>query len=278
MEDIQIKSELIEQLIEISKDAGKAILEVYNSDFGHQIKEDLSPLTKADTLSNNIICERLKVITPDIPILSEENSDIPFSVRSQWSQYWLVDPLDGTKEFINRNDEFTVNIALISDNAPIFGLVYAPAINETFWGCNNMGSYHINSENISRKIKPQYKNNDSLRIVASRSHPSEKLTYFLENLNEEYELIEAGSSLKFCLVAKGDVDIYPRFGLTSEWDTGAGQAVVYNAGGRVLKHEQDELIYNSKESLLNPCFMVAKKNLLDQKEYILDLFSEASKR
>ena len=148
MEDIQIKSELIEQLIEISKDAGKAILEVYNSNFGHQIKEDLSPLTKADTLSNNIICERLKVITPDIPILSEENSDIPFNVRSQWSQYWLVDPLDGTKEFIKKNGEFTTNIALIYENRPIFGMIHVPVTNEIFWGSKEMGAYHLKGDRL----------------------------------------------------------------------------------------------------------------------------------
>ena len=152
MEDIQIKSELIEQLKEISKEAGKAILEVYNSNFDHQIKEDLSPLTKADTLSNNIICERLKVITPDIPILSEENSDIPFNIRSSWEQYWLVDPLDGTKEFIKKNGEFTVNIALIENNTPIFGIIHLPVTNETYWGSSTKGSFYIKGNNQETKL------------------------------------------------------------------------------------------------------------------------------
>ena len=151
MDDILHNTQLIDELIAISKEAGEAILKVYNSDFDYQIKEDLSPLTKADTLSNDIICERLKVITPDIPILSEENSDIPFNIRSVWKQYWLVDPLDGTKEFIKRNGEFAVNIALIENNIPIFGLINTPVSKEIYWGSQNHGSNFIDTEgNISK--------------------------------------------------------------------------------------------------------------------------------
>ena len=148
MEDIQIKSDLIEQLIKISKEAGKAILEVYNTNFDYQIKEDLSPLTKADTLSHNIICERLKILTPNIPILSEEDSDIPFSIRSLWKQYWLVDPLDGTKEFVKRNGEFTVNIALIYNGNPIMGVIYVPVKEELYFAMEGLGSYKIKINSI----------------------------------------------------------------------------------------------------------------------------------
>ena len=184
MKDIHIKSELIEQLIEISKAAGKAIIEVYNSNFGHQIKEDLSPLTKADTLSNNIICEKLKVITPDIPILSEENSDIPFNTRSSWEQYWLVDPLDGTKEFIKKNGEFTVNIALIKNNVPIFGIIHLPVTNETYWGSSIKGSFYKKGNNQKIKLCVEKKIRNQIRIVASRSHPSKMLNTLLEKIGE----------------------------------------------------------------------------------------------
>ena len=258
MEDIQIKSELIEQLIEISKDAGKAILEVYNSNFGHQIKEDLSPLTKADTLSNNIICERLKVITPDIPILSEENSDIPFNIRSSWEQYWLVDPLDGTKEFIKKNGEFTVNIALIENNTPIFGIIHVPVTNETYWGSNTKGSFYIKGNNQKTKLCVEKKIRSQVRIVASRSHPSKMLDTLLEEIGE-YKIITKGSSLKFCLIAKGQADIYPRLGPTSEWDIAAGHAIVKFAGGSLLTIDGESMQYNLTENNLNPYFVVASR-------------------
>jgi len=256
MEDIQIKSELIEQLIEISKDAGKAILEVYNSNFGHQIKEDLSPLTKADTLSNNIICERLKVITPDIPILSEENSDIPFNIRSSWEQYWLVDPLDGTKEFIKKNGEFTVNIALIENNTPIFGIIHLPVTNETYWGSSTKGSFYIKGNNQKTKLCVEKKIRSQVRIVASRSHPSKMLDTLLEEIGE-YKIITKGSSLKFCLIAKGQADIYPRLGPTSEWDIAAGHAIVKFAGGSLLTIDRESMQYNRTENNLNPYFVAA---------------------
>ena len=258
MEDIQIKSELIEQLIEISKDAGKAILEVYNSNFSHQIKEDLSPLTKADTLSNNIICERLKEITPDIPILSEENSDIPFNIRSSWEQYWLVDPLDGTKEFIKKNGEFTVNIALIENNTPIFGIIHIPVTNETYWGSSTKGSFYIKGNNQKTKLCVEKKIRSQVRIVASRSHPSKMLDTLLEEIGE-YKIITKGSSLKFCLIAKGQADIYPRLGPTSEWDIAAGHAIVKFAGGSLLTIDGESMQYNLTENNLNPYFVVASR-------------------
>ena len=184
MDYIQIKKDLIKQLIEISEEAGKAILEVYNSDFDYETKEDLSPLTRADTLSNNIICERLKVLTPEIPILSEENSNIPFDVRTLWKQYWLVDPLDGTKEFIKHNGEFTVNIALIKNNRPIFGVIHVPVSNETYWGLEKKGSYLIDKNSNEIKINVSINPNSPLRIVTSRSHPSNELISCLEKIKK----------------------------------------------------------------------------------------------
>jgi len=258
MEEFQIKSELIEQLIGISKDAGKAILEVYNSNFDHQIKEDLSPLTKADTVSNNIICKRLKVITPDIPILSEENSDIPFNIRSSWKQYWLIDPLDGTKEFIKKNGEFTVNIALIENNSPIFGIIHVPVTNETYWGSSTKGSFYIRGNNQKTKLCVEKKIRSQIRIIASRSHPSKMLDTLLEEIGE-YKIITKGSSLKFCLIAKGQADIYPRLGPTSEWDIAAGHAIVKFAGGSLLTIDRKPMQYNLTENNLNPYFVVASR-------------------
>ena len=264
MEDIQIKLDLIEQLIEISKEAGKAILDIYNTDFDYQLKEDLSPLTKADTLSNNIICEGLKALTPNTPILSEENSDIPFNIRSVWKQYWLVDPLDGTKEFIKRNGEFTVNIALIENNIPIFGLINAPVFKEIYWGSQNHGSNLIDTEGNTSKIRTSEKIGKSLRIVTSRSHPSEKLNTYLKKI-DNYKIIPRGSSLKFCLVASGKADIYPRFGPTSEWDIAAGEAIVKFAGGEIIKLDGKPMTYNLKDSLLNPEFIVSANKNISQK-------------
>tara|TARA_B100000029_G_C17444617_1_gene912780 strand:- start:134 stop:952 length:819 start_codon:yes stop_codon:yes gene_type:complete len=254
MDVFQIKSNLIDQLIKISKEAGQAILEVYKTNFDYQIKEDLSPLTKADTLSNNIICEGLKVITPNIPILSEENSNIPFNIRSLWKQYWLVDPLDGTKEFINKNGEFTVNIALIRDHRPVFGLIHLPVKKYTFWGCEHKGSFFLDKKNNAKKIKVSKNMNDPIRIAASRSHPSDKLTNLLNKI-ENYKLLKVGSSLKFCLIASGEADIYPRFGPTCEWDTAAGEAIAKFAGATVVDLNNKDLNYNSKNSYINPPFL-----------------------
>tara|TARA_B100001750_G_C15374859_1_gene529285 strand:- start:147 stop:959 length:813 start_codon:yes stop_codon:yes gene_type:complete len=258
MTHIQIEKELIEQLIEISKEAGQAILEVYNTNFDYQIKEDLSPLTKADTLSHNIICERIRVLTPDIPILSEENSDIPFNTRSSWKQYWLVDPLDGTKEFIKRNGEFTVNIALIENNTPVIGIINVPVSNEIYWGSSIYGSFHREENNQKERLFIEKNNSKLVRIVASRSHPSKTLGSFLEVTND-YKILTKGSSLKFCLIANGTADIYPRFGPTSEWDTAAGQAIVEFAGGSLITIDKKPLKYNLSENYLNPYFIVASR-------------------
>ena len=256
MDHIQIKSDLIEQIIKISKEAGKAILEVYNTNFDYQIKEDLSPLTKADTFSHNIICKRLKILTPDIPILSEENSDIPFKIRSSWKQYWLVDPLDGTKEFIKKNGEFTVNIALIQNNRPVFGIIHLPINNQTYWGSKHMGSYFIEDDLDQIEIKVSQNINYPLRIACSRSHPSEDLNSYLDKI-KDYELITMGSSLKFCVIAAGKADIYPRFGPTSEWDIAAGHAILEYAGGIILDLNKKPIEYNKKASYINNKFIAS---------------------
>jgi|TARA_B110000438_G_scaffold41940_1_gene41716 3'(2'), 5'-bisphosphate nucleotidase len=255
MNDNSHNIQLIDELIAIAKEAGEAILEVYNSDFDYQMKEDSSPLTKADTISHNIISKKLKELTPEIPILSEEDSDIPFEIRSKWIKYWLIDPLDGTKEFIKKNGEFTVNIALIENCRPILGVIFMPISSETFWGSKDNGSFYKKNNKIVQMNVTKDKNNDLLKIATSRSHPSNDLDSFLKRFSR-YEIIKAGSSIKFCLVALGKADIYPRLSPTCEWDIAAGHAIAENAGATLINIDGSEVLYNRKESYLNNSFFV----------------------
>ena len=265
MQEKNILSEqLISATVEIAKEAGIAITEIYNSDFDYQLKKDLSPITAADNLSHNIITERLKILTPKIPILSEENCNIPYKIRSQWTQYWLVDPLDGTKEFISQNGEFTVNIALIENNIPIFGVIDIPVTNETYWGSKANGSFCSDANNDVKQINVPKDNQNPIRIVASRSHPSTKLASLLEII-VDYEIIEIGSSIKFCLIASGQADCYPRLGPTSEWDTAAGEAIVSYAGGRVVTARGNSMNYNAKKDYLNPNFIVSNDKIISER-------------
>ena len=252
--NVMLGNKIIDSVIEISEKAGSAIMSIYATDFDFKIKDDNSPLTEADEKSNEIICKSIKSLTPEIPILSEENADTSFSERSLWNNYWLVDPLDGTKEFINRNDEFTVNIALIRENRPIFGVIHAPALNKTFWGAENFGSHVINQDGINHQIFTKKFNDDYIRVVSSRSHKSEKDLLFLDEIGD-YKDHPVGSSLKLCYLATGEADIYPRFGKTSEWDIAAGDAVLSFAGGIVLGNEKKIIKYNMKESLINNSFI-----------------------
>ena len=249
---------LIESVISIAKCAGQEILKIYKlDDVGIINKKDNSPLTLADNASNDVICNQLKKLTPDIPILSEEGKDIPYSERKKWNTFWLIDPLDGTKEFIKKNGEFSVNIALINHFKPILGVVYAP-VNDTIWyGCPNTGSYKIIGDHKPKKINVlKSVHNEKIKIVSSRSHSNNsKLNKFLENY-PQYELVFMGSSIKICLVADGSAHLYPRLGPTMEWDTAAAHAVVTHAGGNIRDLEDNnELSYN-KENLLNPSFLV----------------------
>ena len=247
--------DLIEPIVALAIDGGDKILEVYATDFDVQSKADDSPLTLADLASHNTIVAGLKALTPDIPIISEEEGLPPYSERGQWSRYWLIDPLDGTKEFVNRNGEFTVNIALIDEHRPVFGVVRVPVQGKTYIGCEDHGAELRNSDGTSRKIRVSGKANKPARVVGSRSHRGASLDAFLENLGD-YDLVPMGSSLKFCVVAEGGADVYPRFGPTSEWDTAAAQAVVEQAGGSVVELDGKLLSYNAKENILNPWFIV----------------------
>ena len=244
----------INALVRTAREAGDAILEIYRQDFAVYEKQDASPLTEADLASHRIIVEALRQLTPDIPVLSEEDADIPFEERSQWTSYWLIDPLDGTKEFIKKNDEFTVNIALIREHRPYLGVVHVPATGVTFYGEAGKGAFRM-EHGETRQIHATTHAGTPLRVAGSRSHAGSSLQTFLENIGA-HEIVSMGSSLKLCLVAEGKADLYPRLGPTSEWDTAAAQAVVEAAGGMVTDTSGSPLLYNTKESLLNPHFLV----------------------
>ncbi len=246
----------LEEIVTIAKEAGNAIMRVYErEDFGETEKADHSPLTQADMDANRIIIERLTALTPDIPALSEESKSVPYEVRSKWDRYWLIDPLDGTKEFIRRNGEFTVNIALIEGQNLVMGVVHAPAINLTVYAEKGGGAFQetMNSEPMSIKVRDR-KEGEKLIVVASRSHRTPEIDQFLENLNSPYDCISVGSSLKLIMVANGSAHIYPRLGPTMEWDTAAAHCVVESAGGKVTKLDGSDLTYN-KPDMLNPFFL-----------------------
>ena len=256
------KPNIILEILNIAIDAGKEILKVYDKNIIVKSKEDNSPLTIADINSNNIIINKLKNVDSTTPILSEE-SLVEWNIRKKWDKYWLIDPLDGTKEFINRNGEFTVNIALIEKNHPIFGVIYAPAKSLLYYAIKNQGAFKTNTsskiENLDqfKIIKINEKKNDTIRVIGSRSHSNIEFTNWLENNLENYELVKAGSSLKFCLIAQGDADIYPRLGPTSEWDIAAGHIILEEAGGTIKSIYNNKILYNTKENVINP-FFIAK--------------------
>ncbi|MDC0225514.1 3'(2'),5'-bisphosphate nucleotidase CysQ [Gammaproteobacteria bacterium] len=270
MSSFSTYKESIDKLIEISFNAGKAIMDIYNTDFVSKEKKDHSPITEADIVSNEIITNALKKLAPDIPILSEESANISFSDRAKWNEYWLVDPLDGTKEFIKKNGEFTTNIALIRGNRPVFGVIHAPAKSETYWGAEEIGAYMLNGdvESDSKKISVYRPNNSEIRIISSRSHPSPQLRSLFARLTQ-YNVIEIGSSLKFCKIAAGEADCYPRLGPTSEWDSAAGEIIALSAGGIMTDLKGHPIRYNLKRDYLNPSFVLSN-NTKDQ-EKILSL-------
>ena len=241
----------------VAREAGESIMEIYNGEFNVEMKGDTSPLTCADKASHRIIVAGLKKHFPGIPILSEEGETVSYGERKKWTCFWLVDPLDGTKEFINRNGEFTVNIALVEGGAPVLGVVYVPTQEKLYWGIVGGGAYVQEGGNVPVKIHVRSIVPDGgLTVVMSRSHPSSELEDYLKGIKVAETLL-VGSSLKLCAVAEGKADIYPRLGSTMEWDTGAGQAIVVAAGGEVKTPEGNDLIYN-KESLLNPHFIVKR--------------------
>ena len=263
-----ITDELLNAVIRLAVEAGEEILAIYNTDFDVEDKDDKSPLTAADLASHRTICDGLASLTPDLPILSEESSSIPYATRKQWSRYWLVDPLDGTREFIKRNGEFTVNIALIADNSSVLGVVYVPVTRLCYFAARGSGAFKQEYGSEARQIHTKKTQTGRFTVAGSRSHGSEQQTAFFNSLGKDTEMIAIGSSLKFCLVAEGRVDIYPRFGPTSEWDTAAAQCIVEEAGGTVTNTLLQPLLYNTKESILNPSFLVIGDQTFDWKTYL----------
>jgi 3'(2'), 5'-bisphosphate nucleotidase len=265
-------SALLSSVIALSKQAGQAILAVYHDPTVMEVveKSDHSPLTTADLAAHHCIVRGLQQLTPDWPILSEESKAIDFSTRQQWQRYWLVDPLDGTKEFIQRNGEFTVNIALIDNHQPVLGVVYVPVTDVCYYAEQGQGAYKQVQNNRAEFIHCQPCRHDHLRIMVSRRHGERALEKFLATF-PRIEKLSMGSSLKFCMIAEGKADLYPRLGLTSEWDTAAAQCVVEQAGGQVLSFAHNTVLsYNTKDSLLNPYFLVSGDptvNWLQQRNY-----------
>ena len=251
----------IQNIVTIAKEAGKAIMQVYQQDFEVGYKQDNSPLTLADKKANVIIENGLNQLSVNLPILSEEGDDIPYENRKHWEYFWLVDPLDGTKEFVKKNGEFTVNIALIHKDTPVLGVVYAPALDTCYWAKQDEGAF---KDGQRLPLKTAVKR-DTYRIVASRSHMSDETQAFIDaiDVQKEKELISIGSSLKICLVAEGEADIYPRLGPTMEWDTGAAHAIVCESHCGLTTYTPNNIdkkhVYNKKD-LLNKWFLVKSFN------------------
>jgi 3'(2'), 5'-bisphosphate nucleotidase len=242
--------------------AGEAILSVYNTNFSIQQKADRSPLTEADNISHEIIASTLVRSFP-FPVLSEEGKDISFQERMRWDTFWLVDPLDGTKEFISRNGEFTVNVALIHKGRPLFGAIFVPVTDILYYAVAGKGSYKI-MNGVTTRL-PIRQEREGLAVVGSRSHGSSDFKEFVAELQSRHKhvaLVSAGSSLKFCMVAEGTADIYPRLGPTMEWDTAAGQVIVEEAGGRVLEAGSSMALLYNKSSLVNPHFIARGRDFV----------------
>ncbi len=246
---------LLDPVVAIVREAGAAVLAIYHSgDFGATAKADDSPLTLADLASHRVIVSALEKLTPGIPVLSEESAAAGFEVRSHWPRYWLIDPLDGTREFVARNGEFTVNVALIVGHDPVLGVVGVPARDQIYTGIPGRGAERRDGAEPAVPIAIRQPAAPPVRVVGSRSHRGDSLDAFLARLGD-HELVPTGSALKFCIVAEGGADVYPRLGPTSEWDTGAAQAVLVAAGGKVVTTSGALLRYNTKAEILNPFFI-----------------------
>ena len=258
---------LNEGVIALARDAAAKIMEIYESEFAVQHKDDRSPLTAADLASHRCILAGLEQLAPDIPVLSEESAeDVPSEVRRTWRKLWLVDPLDGTREFIKRNGEFTVNIALIDDGVPVFGVVQQPTTGALWWGARGKGAFKRDG-NSDTPLHVRAPATAPLRVAASRSHRDERTEAFMARMGD-VEPIGVGSSLKFCMLAEGAIDVYPRFAPTSEWDTGAAQCVVEAAGGAVVDPRGRPLSYNQRDTILNGDFIALGDTALPWRDWL----------
>ena len=271
---LSLDKALLENVLHIAEKAGEAILEIYHQteDVEVEKKDDDSPVTAADHAAHKLIVEALKAAYPDVPIFSEESGGIDFKDREHWDEFWLVDPLDGTKEFINRTGEFTVNIALIQEREPVLGVVTVPLKNSGYIGAKGVGAYKVLDHEPWQAINVRDVNWDQLIVVGSRRHGAEALDALIAKFSQHFTSIETanmGSSLKFCLIAEGKADIYPRLAPTSEWDTAAAQAVLMEAGGIVLDKDFSRLQYNKGDSVLNPHFFAFGDTSVDWQSMII---------
>jgi len=260
--------QLIPDLLALAKKVTAAVLSIYNAQASasHDLKADGSPLTEADMRAHQLIHDCLRTLTPDVPILSEESCDVPFSIRKDWQRYWLVDPIDGTKEFLAKNGEFTINIALVDGHHPVLAIIAVPTTHTIYYATQGQGAWKLTGEICTALSVQPYDARQALRVVASRSHGA----HAIERLNGHYadiELMRCGSSLKFCLLAEGLADFYPRLGPTSEWDTAAAQCILEQAGGVVIDLQGKRLGYNTKASYLNPYFLAAADKSIAWQEF-----------
>ena len=250
-------NKLINAVLPIAIEAGNKILEVYDDvdNFNVETKDDNSPLTRADKEANDIICAGLEKLDPLFPIISEENKAIPYSERKDFDYCWMVDPLDGTKEFIKRNGEFTVNIALIHDNSSIGGVVYAPVMDELYYAVKGSGAYKVKDGKTTKLASTLYRNDEkALSIVCSRSHLNDATQTFIDDYSEPIK-VSKGSSLKFLILASGEAQVYPRLAPTMEWDTAAAHIILEEAGGKIVRADDKKPLEYNKEDLLNPHFI-----------------------
>jgi len=263
----QLTDDLLDAVAGIAETAGRTILDVYETDFAVDAKADASPITEADRRAHDVIRAGLAALPGERPILSEEARAVPWEVRRHWRDYWLVDPLDGTKEFIQRNGQFTVNIALVRAGRPLLGVVHVPVSGVTYGGIVGQGAWRRTRGGGKEAIHVQPLGDRPVRVVGSRSHRGPDLDGYLERLGP-HEMVPMGSSLKFCIVAEGNADVYPRLGPTSEWDTAAAEAVLTAAGGRVVASDGQPIAYNKGPDLLNPWFIASGDDSRDWSDYL----------
>ncbi|WP_243050693.1 3'(2'),5'-bisphosphate nucleotidase CysQ [Dyella sp. RRB7] len=259
-------SALLQAIADIARRAGAAILDIYGQDFAVEHKADASPLTAADLAAQRVIMAGLAELDPALPVLSEEARAASWSERQRWTRYWLVDPLDGTREFVKRNGEFTVNIALVDAHEPVLGVVLAPVTGELYAAARNEGAWLQVTEDAPWLALHTRDLAEPAVAAGSRSHGANTHEMLQALLDAEYQPLPMGSSLKFCLIARGDADIYLRLGATSEWDTAAAQCVLEEAGGALLNLAGDRLRYNTRDSLINPEFLAVGDSAIDWSE------------
>lgn len=261
---MKVSESLLQHAIRIARVAGDSIMQVYHGEFTIEHKQDQSPLTQADLAAHRVIESGLHALQPRLPVLSEESAFIPYSERASWETYWLVDPLDGTREFIKRNGEFTVNIALIHQGASVLGVVYVPDRDTLYYAATGLGAFKQLPASAPQPIRARPLDANNIVIAGSRSHADGRLDRFVANITRLHatpKLLPLGSSLKICLVAEGTADVYPRLGPTSEWDTAAAQCVLELAGGHLVQKNGQRLRYNQKDSLLNAEFFACGATL-----------------